>query len=334
MRKSQIAIWGTNYLPKILVDTIQEKGYEINSVESEETVKNHDVIFFFQESNLTTEGLFDTTKLYEMVEMWGYCFENGISVENKTFILCCDLNPGDTKKIHEIMNPMNINVCYLPIHNTNLIPPRIPVGTLNPVVVSQISDLLNKTFFESVHVFSMTSLSVEILNLGLSQTKLSKNLSLINYKNTLSQSSVSDEYPLFESFLNYKPQIEYKEDVLRNKVLSKYIDLQGLPNNVAKNIVEEKQKNTEFVVHQFLKSETPKTTSIIVDGLCYSESTFVDYNKYQLIKELINLGYLIVVLEDEEFIRGKIPLEMSNDFGKKIKFYKKGSSVEGYLLPL
>jgi hypothetical protein len=27
-------------------------------------------------------------------------------------------------------------------------------------------------------------------------------------------------------------------------------------------------------------------------------------------------------------------LEMSNDFGKNIKFYKKGSLVEGYLLPL
>jgi len=334
MSMSQIAVWGIDYLPKILVDIVGEKGLKIDSVESEETVKNHDVIFFFQESNLTTEGLFDTTKLYEMVEMWGYCFENGISVENKTFILCCDLNPGDTKKIHEILNPMNINVCYLPIHNTNLIPPRIPVGTLNPVVVSQVSDLLNKTFFQSVHVFSMTSLSVEILNLGLSQSKLSKNLSLINYRNTLIQSSISEEYSIFESFLDYKPQIEYKEDILRNEVLSKFIDLQRLPNNVSQRVMEERQKNTEFVVQTFLKSETPKSTRVILDGLCYSNSVLVDYNKYQVVKELVGLGYEIIVLETENFIRGKTPLEILNDLGQTVKFYKKGSEVQGYVLPL
>lgn len=334
MSKSQIAVWGIDHLPKNLSDTVEEKGFEINSVESEETLKNHDVIFFFQESNLTTEGLFDTTKLYEMVEMWGYCFENGISVENKTFILCCDLNPGDTKKIHEILNPMNINVCYLPIHNTNLIPPRIPVGTLNPLVVSQVSDLLNKTFFQSVHVFSMTSLSVEILNLGLSQSKLSKNLSLINYKNTLIQSSVSDEYSLFESFLDYKPQIEYKEDIFRNEVLSKFIKLQRLPNNVSERVIEEQQKNVEFVVQSFLKSETPKSTNVILDGLCYSNSVLVDYNKYQVVKELVGLGYEIIIIETENFIKGKTPLEILNDLGQKVKFYKKGSEVQGYVLPL
>lgn len=334
MSKSQIAVWGIDHLPKNLSDTVEEKGFEINSVESEETLKNHDVIFFFQESNLTTEGLFDTTKLYEMVEMWGYCFENGISVENKTFILCCDLNPGDTKKIHEILNPMNINVCYLPIHNTNLIPPRIPVGTLNPLVVSQVSDLLNKTFFQSVHVFSMTSLSVEILNLGLSQSKLSKNLSLINYKHTLIQSSVSDEYSLFESFLDYKPQIEYKEDIFRNEVLSKFIKLQRLPNNVSERVIEEQQKNVEFVVQSFLKSETPKSTNVILDGLCYSNSVLVDYNKYQVVKELVGLGYEIIIIETENFIKGKTPLEILNDLGQKVKFYKKGSEVQGYVLPL
>lgn len=334
MSKSQIAVWGIDHLPKNLSDTVEGKGFEINSVESEETLKNHDVIFFFQESNLTTEGLFDTTKLYEMVEMWGYCFENGISVENKTFILCCDLNPGDTKKIHEILNPMNINVCYLPIHNTNLIPPRIPVGTLNPLVVSQVSDLLNKTFFQSVHVFSMTSLSVEILNLGLSQSKLSKNLSLINYKHTLIQSSVSDEYSLFESFLDYKPQIEYKEDIFRNEVLSKFIKLQRLPNNVSERVIEEQQKNVEFVVQSFLKSETPKSTNVILDGLCYSNSVLVDYNKYQVVKELVGLGYEIIIIETENFIKGKTPLEILNDLGQKVKFYKKGSEVQGYVLPL
>lgn len=330
----EVVIWGKTLLSENFIYESLSRGFSLNLNEDETSISDNDIIFFFQNSLLNPQGWFDTKKLDELVELWGYSFENGISVQNKIFVICCDLNPGDTKKIHEILNPMNINVCFLPIHNTNINPPRIPIGTLNPWVVSEVSNYLNKIFFKDIHTFSMSSLSVELLNLGLSQTKLSKNLSLTNYKNTLTRESILDEYPLFESFLDYKPQIEYKEDVLRNKVLSKYIDLQGLPNNVAKNIVEEKQKNTEFVVNEFLKSETPKTTSIIVDGLCYSESTFVDYNKYQLIKELITLGYFIVVLEDEEFIRGKIPLEMSNDFGKNIKFYKKGSSVDGYLLPL
>lgn len=330
----EVVIWGDSALKGKYVFELLERGYTVNFHETESSIIENDIVLFFQDSILSSEGWFETKKLDEMVELWGYCFENGISVDNKIFVICCDVNPGQTKKIHEILNPMNINVCFLPIHNTNIMPPRIPIGTLNPWVVSQVSDFLNKFFFKNVHIYSMNSLSVELLNLGLSQEKLSKNLSLVNYKNTLIRSSVIEEYSLFESFLDHKPQVEYKEDVLRNEVLSKYIDLQKLPNNAAKNVVIEKQKNTDFVVEEFLKSETPKTTNIVIDGLCYSESNLVDYNRYQVIKEIISLGYSVIVLEKEEFIRGKNPLEMSNDFGKQIKFYKKGSSVQGYVLPL
>ena len=204
----EVVIWGKTLLSEKFIYESLSRGFSLNLNEDETSISDNDIILFFQNSLLNPQGWFDTKKLDELVELWGYSFETGISVQNKIFVICCDLNPGDTKRIHVVLNPMNINVCFLPIHNTNINPPRIPIGTLNPWVVSEVSNYLNKIFFKDIHTFSMSFLSVELLNLGLSQTKLSKNLSLTNYKNTLTRESILDEYPLFESFLNYKPQIE------------------------------------------------------------------------------------------------------------------------------
>jgi len=50
--------------------------------------------------------------------------------------------------------------------------------------------------------------------------------------------------------------------------------------------------------------------------------------------EIISLGYKVIIVESEDFIRGKTPKEMVNDFGDNVKFYNKGSKVQGYTIPL
>ena len=329
-----VIIWGNTSISEKYINSALKKNLTVNMGKDEDVIKDNHIFFYFQDSTLTSDGWFDTTKLFEMVELWGYCFEQGIPVTDKILVICCDTNPGISKRIHELLNPMNINVCFLPLHNINITPPRLPIGTLNSWVVSKVSYYLNQTFFDDVHLFEMTSTTAELISLGLSQTKLSNNLSLINYKNTLIRNSVVEEYPMMESFLNYKSQLEYKEDILRNQVLLKYINSKNIPNNVSQRVEDEKQKNLEFVIGEFLKSGTPIDTEVIVDGICYTNSTLVDYYKHRIIVELLTLGYKVIILESEDFIRSKVPQEMINDFGPNVKFYKKGSQTKGYVLPL
>lgn len=329
-----VIIWGNTSISEKYIDSALKKNLTVNMGKDESIIDENQIFFYFQDSYLTSDGWFDTQKLFEIVELFGYCFENDISVTDKVLVICCDTNPGDTKRIHEILNPMNINVCFIPLHNTNIKPPQLPIGTLNPLVVSIISDYLNKTFFDNVHLYSMTSTTSEIINLGLSVTKLSNNLELINYKNILTRNSILEEYPLIESFLEHKTFLEYKEDILRNEVMSKYITTKNIPNNVAKRVEDEKRTNVQFIISEFIKSDISKDTEIIVEGICYPNSSFVDYNKHRIVMEIISLGYKVIIVESEDFIRGKTPKEMVNDFGDNVKFYNKGSKVQGYTIPL
>ena len=334
MENKDVVIWGQTQQSKEYIQISVNKGYTVNVSQNEETIKDNDIVLYFQESSLTSKGFFDTTKLFEIVELWGYCFENGIPVTNKILVICCDTNPGDTKQIHEILNPMNINVCFLPLHNTNIERNRLFVGTLNNWVVSRLSSFLNEVFFDNIHLIEMTSTSSEVLNLGLSQSKLSQNLILENYKNILTKNSNIEELPLVEIFLNLKHQNEYLEDILRNEVLSNYILSKRLPNNVAKRVDDEKQKNVDFIISEFEKLELPTTTPIIIDGICFPNSNQVDYFRNRIITKILELNYQVTIVESESFIRGKGPKEMLNDFGDKVKFHKRGSTPTGYVLPL
>lgn len=330
----EVIIWGQTEQSKKLANIASQRGFAVNFAKNEDSINDNEIFFYFQESKLTSTGIFDTTELYEMVELWGYCFENNISVTDKILVICCDTNPGDTKQIHDILNPMNIHVCYLPLHNTNIDQTRTFIGTLNSWVVSKVSNYLNKVFYDSIHLFEMTSVTSEILNLGLSQTKLSQNLILENYKNILQKNTNIEEFPMIKLFLDLDKQNEFKEDILRNEVLIKYISSKDLPNNVAQRIDDEKQKNLNFIISEFSKLDLPKTTQIIIDGICFPNSTQVEYFRNRIITKIIELGYKVTIIESENFIKGKGPLEMVNDFGEKVTFYKKGNVPEGYLLPL
>jgi hypothetical protein len=178
----------------------------------------------------------------------------------------------------------------------------------------------------------MSAKSAETLNL------LDNNYQYI--KHTFSKlideiSEDKDEIKLMEKFLGLNSITETLEMKLKNDVLSWFINSSGTPINTADEVSSNLDNHNIFILNNILDNNQDKNIPIIVDGITYSGSNIINSRKVFVILELLKRGYTVNVLEEESFLKNtKIILELSHDFGDKVKFYKKNSKIVGELVNL
>jgi UDP-glucose 6-dehydrogenase len=294
-------------------------------------IKNCDIVFFIDETKVLPNNTFDTNRLNNIIELWGYCFENELSVHGKTFVISANLNIGETNRINEILNPMNINVVFLPptskVHLGQII-----LGTLNQSVISDLTNLFLDLGMKNLSVTSMSAKSAEILNL------LDNNYQYL--KHTFSKlieevSEDTNDIKLMEKFLGLDKVNETLEMKLKNDVLSWYINSSGSPINTAEEINTNLDNHNIFILNNILDNHQDKNMPIIVNGITYGGSDTVNSRKVFVILELLKRGYNVNVLEEETFLKNrKIILELSQDFGNKVQFYKKDTNIGGVVVNL
>ena len=73
MTNKEVIIWGSTPFSQKYLQTALKKGWNVNVAKDEHVIKDNHIFFYFQDSTLTSDGWFDTTKLFEMVDLWGYC---------------------------------------------------------------------------------------------------------------------------------------------------------------------------------------------------------------------------------------------------------------------
>ena len=81
---------------------------------NQEVVKECEYIWTFVETPSTSDGTYDITKLWSVVDDIVSTFKDGEQVMGKTFIVGCTTNPGDVEQIAEVLNQYSINVIYNP----------------------------------------------------------------------------------------------------------------------------------------------------------------------------------------------------------------------------
>jgi hypothetical protein len=295
-----------------------------------EVIRNSDVVFFFDDVILLPNNSFDTKNLNQTIESWGYSFENEIDVSGKVFVIGCNLNIGQLKHIHEILNPMNIDVVYLP-PTSDVLNGNIILGTLDPYVVSDLTSLFIKIGVKNLSITMMSSNSAEIANL------LENNFCYLKHTfSKMIEELVEDktELGLISKFLGLGTTSETLDMKLKNDVLSSRIQYQGNPINFGEEISNNLQNHTIFTLNNILDDNQDLNTPILVDGITYFGSdTTVDSRKVYGVLELLKRGYTVHIFEDEKFLCDKkIISELSHDFGDKIKFYKKSSHLTGKLV--
>ena len=349
-----IGIIGVGNLGLNLLNFLSEQQHEIyvSDVDGDnvDVIRNSDIIFCCVDTNILPSNFLDITNVMNVVEDFGVSFEDEIPLYNKTFVICSTLNPGDTKKIMEILNPMNLKVCYLPliVQSNNILSSlnnlkTIVVGSLDSEVINTITDIFQPSKNNKLNVISMTSKSAEIYRLAYSSFLHSK----INFANFLGELMLnygtSDETKLLLKSLGYDNAISENNFNFgfgvggpwiptENRVLGQVSNDNKL-EFVLPFVNEDFNSNHhQFVKKHFISLNPDKTTPFVFTGIGYKDNSIdiTESPKFELVSDLLKDGYTVYIIESDEFIRNKkVVKELIFDFGEKVKFFKQGTSPKG-----
>jgi nucleotide sugar dehydrogenase len=349
-----IGIIGVGNLGLNLLNFLSEQQHEIyvSDVDGDnvDVIRNSDIIFCCVDTNILPSNFLDITNVMNVVEDFGVSFEDEIPLYNKTFVICSTLNPGDTKKIMEILNPMNLKVCYLPliVQSNNILSSlnnlkTIVVGSLDSEVINTITDIFQPSKNNKLNVISMTSKSAEIYRLAYSSFLHTK----INFANFLGELMLnygtSDETKLLLKSLGYDNAISENNFNFgfgvggpwiptENRVLGQVSNDNRL-EFVLPFVNEDFNSNHhQFVKKHFISLNPDKTTPFVFTGIGYKDNSIdiTESPKFELVSDLLKDGYTVYIIESDEFIRNKkVVKELIFDFGEKVKFFKQGTSPKG-----
>jgi nucleotide sugar dehydrogenase len=349
-----IGIIGVGNLGLNLLNFLSEQQHEIyvSDVDGDnvDVIRNSDIIFCCVDTNILPSNFLDITNVMSVVEDFGVSFEDEIPLYNKTFVICSTLNPGDTKKIMEILNPMNLKVCYLPliVQSNNILSSlnnlkTIVVGSLDSEVINTITDIFQPSKNNKLNVISMTSKSAEIYRLAYSSFLHTK----INFANFLGELMLnygtSDETKLLLKSLGYDNAISENNFNFgfgvggpwiptENRVLGQVSNDNRL-EFVLPFVNEDFNSNHhQFVKKHFISLNPDKTTPFVFTGIGYKDMSIdiTESPKSELVSEFLKEGYTVYIIESDEFIKNmKVVKELIFDFGEKVKFFKQGTSPKG-----
>jgi UDP-glucose 6-dehydrogenase len=150
----KIGIIGLGNLGLNLLRCFAEQQHEIyvSDVDGDnyEVIKNSDVIFCCVNTEILPSNIYDIKNVMDVVEDFGVAFEEEVPLVDKIVVLCSTMNPGDTKDISDILTPMNLRVCYLPLtlssdNYTDSLQSqeKIIVGSIDPYTVNIVGTLIS-----------------------------------------------------------------------------------------------------------------------------------------------------------------------------------------------
>jgi len=345
-----IGIIGLGNLGLNLLNFLSEQEHEIyvSDVDGDnvEVIKNSDVIFCCVDTNILPSNFLDIKNVMNVVEDFGVSFEDEVPLYNKIFVICSTLNPGDTKQISEILNPMNLSVCYLPLiidSENTLSLETIVIGTIDSHIVNTISDIFQPPQDKKINIVSMTSKSAEIYRLAYSSYIYYK----INFANFLGELMLnfgtSDETKLLLKSLGYDKSIS-KENFnfgfgvggpwipTENRVFGQVANGNKLEFVLPFVNDDFNISHNEFIKSHFIKTNPDKSQPFVISGIGYKDNSISikESSKLELVYGLLKEGYSVFIIESDEFIKNvKVVKELVFDFGEKVKFFKEGTSPKG-----
>jgi UDP-glucose 6-dehydrogenase len=284
----------------------------------------------------------------DVVEDFGVAFEEEVPLVDKIVVICSTVNPGDTKEISDILTQMNLRVCYLPLTLPIKNQEKIIVGSIDPYTVNIVGTLISDIQEKPTNIVSMTSKSAELCKLALGSYMAYK----INFANMmgelLTNYGLTDEIKLVMKTLsgheiigdkNFDYGFGFGGPFLPadNRVLGEFCNRNKLEFVLPYVTEDFNLQHNQFLRKHYSKLNDDKSEPFIIDGLGYKDNTelTVESSKLNLVYDLLRDGYIVHVIESEQFIReSKLPKELINDFNGSIKFFKRGTSPKGIYITL
>jgi UDPglucose 6-dehydrogenase len=317
-----------------------------------EIIKNSDIIFTFVATPSTTDGNYDTSAVFEVANDFFEASKLDISVFNKKFIVGCTTNPGDVEQIQNKLSMFSIQVAYNPefiaqgeivkgLEESDI----VLIGTEYNELANELIQIYEKIQTTPVHAHVMSSKAAEITKIGINCFLTTK----ISYANMmgdiLTKSNLGNE---INSVLNAiggdsrvgKKYMKYGFGFggpclpRDNRALGHYASELGMKLNLPLTVDDFNKEHAEFVKNFFIKQNPDKTIPFVMNYITYKRGTDIleESQQFKLCMDLLEEGYYVNVIEIDAVV--KQLSELSEEFEGRLKFYKQGTTPEGFVINL
>lgn len=321
-------------------------------IEINKIITDSDIIFIFTNPKDNIDGNIDTSELLSVINHFYDLSALNIDVHDKKLVVCGLTNLGDMMSVYERLKMFNVEVAYHPQFNsdgdvyyefkhTNF----ILVGTNSKNIFNDIIVIYSKIQSNEVNAFMMSLSSAEIARMAInSYTTMKINFSNL-IANLLGKSGLQDEINLVLTAL--KEFVKKQENTFNhnlgfggpvipkdNRLLSKYIDMTGLHNNIPKIMDEFNKEYLIQVKELYKKMNSDKTIPFIIDSVSYnqkSDST-EESQRLKLCIDLLEEGYYVNVIENDDISYNLN--ELSKHYDNRLKFYPKNTNPKGIKINL
>jgi nucleotide sugar dehydrogenase len=336
-----------------ILDLLTKKRFLEVMNTNEEVIKSSDLIWTFVETPSLSGGQYDISKLTDVVNDIQSCFEKGINVQGKTFIIGCTTNPGDVENISNLLSKISVNVVYNPefVAQGEIVKgieqcDMVLLGTNNENTLKYIINLYRA--ISDTHVsFNIMSYSAAELTKIAINSFLTTKISFANMIGEIATNSglesevqtilraIGSDSRIGKKFLKYGFGFGGPCLPRDNRALSNYAKKYNANSKLSELVDEMNVDHTEYLANHFIKKNPDKKVPFVMKHISYKKGTDIitDSQQYNLCLHLLSKGYTVFVQEIDAVINQFKSKDMS-EMGGRLKFFKNNTKPEGYLIDL
>jgi nucleotide sugar dehydrogenase len=317
-----------------------------------EIIENSDIIFTFVSTPSIPDGSYDTSAVFEVANDFFEASKLDISIFNKKFVVGCTTNPGDVEQIQNKLSMFSIQVAYNPefiaqgeivkgLEESDI----VLIGTEYNELSNDLIQIYERIQTTSVNVHIMSPKAAEITKIGINCFLTTK----ISYANMmgdiLTKSNLGNEINSVLSAIGGDTRVGKKYMKYGfgfggpclprdNRALGHYANELGMKLNLPLTVDDFNKEHAEFVKDFFIKQNPDKTIPFVMNYITYKRGTDIleESQQFKLCLDLLEEGYYVNVIEIDAVI--KQLSELSEEFDGRLKFYKPGTSPEGFIINL
>lgn len=336
-----------------ILDLLNKKRFLEVMDTNEEVIKSSDLIWTFVETPSLSDGQYDITKLNDVVNDFKLCFEKGINLNGKTFIIGCTTNPGDVQNISDFLSKISVNVVYNPefVAQGEIVKgieqcDMVLLGTNNQDNLKYIINLYRAVSDTHVTFNIMSYSAAELTKIAINSFLTTK----ISFANMIGEIAVNSglesevqtilgaigtDSRIGKKFLKYGFGFGGPCLPRDNRALSNYAKKYNANAKLSMLVDEMNVDHTEYLADLYMKKNPDKKIPFVMKHISYKKGTDIitDSQQYNLCLLLLSKGYTVFVKEIDEVINQFKEKDMS-EMGDRLKFFRHNTNPEGYLIDL
>jgi nucleotide sugar dehydrogenase len=317
-----------------------------------EIIENSDMIFTFVATPSTMDGNYDTSNVFEVVNDFFTVSQLNLPVHNKKFIIGCTTNPGDVEQIQKKLSVFNTQVAYNPefiaqgeivkgLEQSDI----VLIGTEYPELGNDLIKIYEKIQTTPVNAHIMSPKSAEITKISIN-CFLTTKISFANMiGDILMKSGLNSEIDTVLSAIGGDTRVGKKYMKYGfgfggpclprdNRALGYYAKNLGMELNLPLTVDNFNKEHASFLKDHYMSLNPNKEIPFVMNYITYKRGTDIleESQQFKLCVDLLDEGYHLNVIEIDEVVKSLQSLSESHN--GRLKFYKQGTTPEGYVINL